>query len=117
MLSERIKQTREQLGMTQSELHRKSGVSKGYISSLEAGHQKDPSYSKLSALAKALSTSPEYLFGDVDRQPDRTCETCMFFREFVIEDKGSGEGRCHRYPPSDNNIVESHDFCGEWQKR
>ena len=118
MLAERLKATREQLGMTQSEVAKVSGVSKGYLSSLESGKQVDPSYRKLRDLAEALSTTPEYLFGDSDEHPDRTCATCTFFREFIVDSKGSGEGRCHRYPPSNSDIlVESHYFCGEWQKR
>ena len=125
MLAERLKATREQLGMTQSEVAKASGVSKGYLSSLESGKQVDPSYRKLSDLAKALSTTAQYLYGDVDKHPDRTCETCMFW----AKEPNEHWGRCKRYPPvrlwnEEEGEMETHqpytsidEFCGEWQKR
>ena len=117
MLAERLKATREQLGMTQSEVAKASGLSKGYLSSLESGTQKDPSYRKLRDLAKALSTTPEYLFGDAERHPQRTCKTCMFC---LVSKEKPEWGQCHRYPPGNHDcfpIIKVNDFCGEWQKR
>ena len=120
MLAERLKTTREKLGMTQSDVCKASGVSKAYLSSLESGNQKEPSYTKLLALAKALSTSPEYLFGEVDSHPSRTCKTCMFFQRSTNE-RQPDHGLCHRFPPPHAGktfpIMTINDFCGEWQKR
>ena len=120
MLAERLKATREKLGMTQSDVCKASGISKGYLSSLEAGKQVDPSYSKLSALARALSTTALYLYGDTDEQPDRTCETCIFFNRSQSP-KNPDIGLCRRYPPFASGkeyVITSIDkWCGEWQKR
>jgi XRE family transcriptional regulator, master regulator for biofilm formation len=47
-----VKRTREQRGLTQAELARKSRLSQGYVSKLEMGAQKNPSIAVLKRLAK-----------------------------------------------------------------
>ena len=49
----RLRQIREQKGMTQEALARASGVSRAYLSRLEMGRH-DPPLSRLRKLAKAL---------------------------------------------------------------
>lgn len=61
----RIKEYREDRGMTASQLAAKSGVSKSYISELEndSGTGKHPSADKLYAIAKALGVAMSDLLG------------------------------------------------------
>ena len=52
-LSVRLKRLREERGLTQEKLAKRSGVSHGYLARLEIGMH-DPSLSTLAKLAKAL---------------------------------------------------------------
>lgn len=52
-LALRLKRLREERGLTQERLAKRSGVSHGYLARLEIGMH-DPSLSTLSKLAKAL---------------------------------------------------------------
>jgi transcriptional regulator with XRE-family HTH domain len=56
-LGEVLKELRLERGMSLSRLADVSGVSKGYLSALESGKQKNPSLEKLMALASALGVS------------------------------------------------------------
>ncbi len=58
----KIKERREELGMSQAELLRRSGVSRATISILENNGDIDIKVSTLKALAKALKCSPSSLF-------------------------------------------------------
>lgn len=55
-LSVRLKRLREERGLTQEKLAKRSGVSHGYLARLEIGMH-DPSLSTLAKLAKALKVS------------------------------------------------------------
>lgn len=62
----RIKQCRENLGVSQAELARRVGyTSRSMINKIEKG-ESDVTRDKLFALAKALNTSPMYLLGLTD---------------------------------------------------
>ena len=58
-LGQRIKEARERLGMTQTELGRKIGMSKAALHALEKRDAQ--SSARVYELAKVLGTSPEYL--------------------------------------------------------
>lgn len=58
----RIKEVREQLGMTQEELEKKSGVSRGTISGLENGTMRNTTTGTLLKLASALETTVDRIF-------------------------------------------------------
>lgn len=58
-IAERLKQSRESKGLTQSELGGLAGVSQGTIGNIESGLRKNPR--ELLALAKALGKNPEWL--------------------------------------------------------
>lgn len=60
----RIKQLREEQGISLSELARLASVSKGYLSQVERLSETRPSASTLFALAKALGTSVAALLGE-----------------------------------------------------
>lgn len=58
----KIKDFREAKGMTQEELARKSGVSRGTISALENGTERTTTTKTLFRIAKALDTTVDCLF-------------------------------------------------------
>ena len=73
----RIKQKREELGMTQEELARKLGYkTKTSVTKMESGDRGLPQW-KIVAIAKALNTTPAYIMGwedeiDIDKLADLT---------------------------------------------
>jgi transcriptional regulator with XRE-family HTH domain len=52
---------RRQKGMTQAEVAKRSGVSRGYLAQLEVGHKSAPSVAVLKRLAKVLGVGVEEL--------------------------------------------------------
>lgn len=62
MGANRIRERREKLRMTQSELAEKANVSRQTISALESGNKVDVKVSTIKALADALKCKPQYLF-------------------------------------------------------
>lgn len=58
----KIKERREELGMTQEELAEKSGISRTTISALETDCQKSTSSKTLLKIASALDTTVEHIF-------------------------------------------------------
>lgn len=66
----KIKNLREQLGLSQTELALKVGYKdKTSIAKIEAG-KVDLPQSKILAFANALQTTTSYLFGDIEEQPN-----------------------------------------------
>ena len=59
-----IKEVREQIGMSQSELARKSGISRATIWALESGKQLDTTASTLISIADALGVTADAIFTD-----------------------------------------------------
>lgn len=49
-----LKRLREEKGLSQAALAKKSGVAQGYISEMEAGEKKNPGIETLKNLARAL---------------------------------------------------------------
>ncbi|MPM57321.1 hypothetical protein SDC9_104143 [bioreactor metagenome] len=62
MLGGKIKELREQLGITSQELAEQANVSQPYISQIE-NDRRQPSYNTLQAIAYALNTSIDYFLG------------------------------------------------------
>lgn len=58
----RIKEFRESLSMTQEELAKRSGVSRGTISAMENGTSKETTTKTLAKIARALGTSVDRIF-------------------------------------------------------
>ncbi|MBO8157930.1 MAG: helix-turn-helix domain-containing protein [Bacillaceae bacterium] len=54
MIGEKIKELREQKNMSLTELAKRAGIAKSYLSSIERGIQKNPSIQKLEKIAKVL---------------------------------------------------------------
>jgi transcriptional regulator with XRE-family HTH domain len=61
-LGDRIRQLREESGMTQGQLAGGSAVSQGYLSQLENGEVKNPSAAVLLRIAQAMNVDPDDLF-------------------------------------------------------
>ena len=86
-VGKRIKQRREQLGLTQEQFAEKLGVATNYISTIERGAS-FPRYEKLVAIINALETSADAVMHfclpcrqaeTVRRQMPRPAETSIFF--------------------------------------
>lgn len=58
----KVKERRQQLGMSQKELVEKTGLSRAIISVIENGGDTDVKLSTLDALARALRCSPSSLY-------------------------------------------------------
>jgi transcriptional regulator with XRE-family HTH domain len=61
-LGDRIRQLRDELGLTQGQLASGSSVSQGYLSQLENGEVKNPSAAVLLRDARAMRLDPDQLF-------------------------------------------------------
>lgn len=61
-MKNRIKQIREYKGMTQTELARLTGLSKGYICHLEKGKRMNPSSNTMVNISKALNEDITIVF-------------------------------------------------------
>jgi transcriptional regulator with XRE-family HTH domain len=61
-LGDKIRQLRDQLGLTQGQLASGSSVSQGYLSQLENGEVKNPSANVLLRVAQAMRIDPDELF-------------------------------------------------------
>ena len=62
-LASRLRRLREEQGLSLSEVARRAQVSKAYVSQLERGGSKEPSYSIVTRLATALGTTAQHLTG------------------------------------------------------
>lgn len=61
-MGNKIRETREQLNMTQEQLSEKSGVSRQTISALENGIERNTSSKTLLAIATAMNTTVDAIF-------------------------------------------------------
>ena len=64
MFGKKLKELRENKGLSLSELSRRVDVSKSYISRLEAGKNDNPSADIINKMCKALGVSTEYFYTD-----------------------------------------------------
>jgi XRE family transcriptional regulator of biofilm formation len=84
MLGERIRQRREEKGISGAELARRANVSKGYLSTIESsdeGNAPRPSADVLFRIATALGTSAADLLGQEVRRASRRIPPSL--REFL----------------------------------
>ena len=77
----RIKELRTKKGLTLEQLAQETGSAKSYIWELENKKPPRPSVEKLSAIAKALDVTVDYLFGR-DEQSLGEAVDIAFFREY-----------------------------------
>lgn len=96
-VGKRIKQRREQLGLTQEQFAEKLGVATNYISTIERGAS-FPRYEKLVAIINALETSADAIFCDVVTHS-------LEYKSYMLLDK------MRDLPPEEQNrILETLDF-------
>ena len=96
-VGKRIKQRREQLGLTQEQFAEKLGVATNYISTIERGAS-FPRYEKLVAIINALETSADAIFCDVVAHS-------LEYKSYMLLDK------MRDLPPEEQNrILETLDF-------
>ena len=96
-IGKRIKQRREQIGLTQEQFAEKLGVAPNYISTIERGAS-FPRCEKLIAIINGLETSADAIFCDVI---DHTTE----YRAYVLSRK------LQALPPADQKrILEIVEF-------
>ena len=56
-----LRTARKRAGLTQEQLAKKAGVRQGMVSKLESGHIRNPRFSTVLSLARALERDPETL--------------------------------------------------------
>lgn len=96
-VGKRIKQRREQLGLTQEQFAEKLGVATNYISTIERGAS-FPRYEKLVAIINALETSADAIFCYVVTHS-------LEYKSYMLLDK------MRDLPPEEQNrILETLDF-------
>lgn len=62
ILKIRVKEVREEVGMSQTDLSKKSGISRATIWALETGKQLDTTVTTLTSIADALGVGVDALF-------------------------------------------------------
>lgn len=79
-LGARIREIREDQGLSQEQLAERVGTAQSTISQLEQG-ERNPSYRTLRSLAKALGVSVSYLLGEAEVE-ELSPEEELLFREY-----------------------------------
>lgn len=81
-LGDKIRRLRKSAGMTLEELGTQSGASKAYIWELENRTPPRPSAEKLTAIARVLGVTPEYLLDEAQDEPSDAVANSAFFRRY-----------------------------------
>ena len=118
MLAERLKERRQALSMSQTDVCRKSGIAKPTVSQIENGWTQNPHYATLRKLAGALDTTVDFLLGTELSVDEQSCQSCRYFQRSQNENNPN-LGLCRRYPPFASGkeyvIVNINKWCGEWK--
>lgn len=86
-LGDRIRQLREQSGLTQGQLAQSSAVSQGYLSQLENGEVKNPSAAVLLRVAEAMQIDADELFEAAGYPTVRTLRRLYQGYESTVDDE------------------------------
>jgi len=62
MIAERLRQVRQDAGLSRRALSIRSDVNEGTIADIEERRNRQPSYEKVVKLARALNVPPEFLY-------------------------------------------------------
>lgn len=97
-LGEQIKELRQSLGMTQTDLAKAIGSGQVYISAIETGRIKLPDRDRLKAIARAVGASPNTLLEGAGYmeplEPDALPEPEVYFRlKFGLNPKATRDVR------------------------
>ncbi len=90
-LAERIKDLRLQAGLSISKLAEMAGLSKGYLSQLESGEARNPTWQALNKIAEALHTDPTYLTGSDENSTPEGVRLPAGLQEFLKARTDEGE--------------------------
>jgi transcriptional regulator with XRE-family HTH domain len=85
-LGNKIRQLREQSGLTQGQLASRSSVSQGYLSQLENGEVKNPSAAVLLRVAQAVRVDSDELFEAAGYPTVRTLRQTYLEYQATIDD-------------------------------
>ena len=69
-IGQRIQRRRQQLGWTQEDLARESGVPQSAISRIEQGQRKNPGADVIRRLARSLGVTSDWLIGMYEEDED-----------------------------------------------
>lgn len=107
MIGKKVRQRREELGLTQEELAHKMGFqTKSAINKIEKDVN-DINQSKLIKLAEALECSPSYFIDNQQSNPDASNEIVMAYAE-----------KLSQLPPEKlNNVMQYIDFLKQGDKK
>ena len=86
VFGDRLLAAREQRGMSQSELARKTGLSPAVISHFETGVRQFPSADTLVKLTDALKVSSDYLLGRIPEMGPRGGELEVLWRKIGMNE-------------------------------
>lgn len=86
-LGDRIRQLREEAGLTQGQLALGSAVSQGYLSQLENGEVKNPSAAVLLRVAEAIQIDADELFESAGYPTVRTLRRLYQGYESTVDDE------------------------------
>jgi transcriptional regulator with XRE-family HTH domain len=86
-LGDRIRQLREEAGLTQGQLALGSAVSQGYLSQLENGEVKNPSAAVLLRVAEAIQVDADELFESAGYPTVRTLRRLYQGYESTVDDE------------------------------
>lgn len=86
-LGDRIRQLREESGLTQGQLASSSAVSQGYLSQLENGEVKNPSAAVLLRVAEAIHIDADELFEAAGYPTVRTLRRVYQGYESTVDDE------------------------------
>ena len=70
MIAERLRQTRDTVKLSRTNLAKRADVKAATIADIEEGRNRNPSYDKVVRLARALGVTPDYLY-PIDFEPKR----------------------------------------------
>jgi len=84
-LGSRIRELREQQGITLGECARRAGLSKAYLSQIEKGHVEKPSAQSLYQIATVLGTSVGALLGAMSNSEEGEVTIPRSLEEFAGE--------------------------------
>jgi transcriptional regulator with XRE-family HTH domain len=85
-LGERLRRSREYLGLSQSEVAEYMGLSRPAISNIESGRRKVSTF-ELARLAKLYRQPYDYFLGEVPEAPEDTTTTALFRATRELSDR------------------------------